>query len=373
MRPARIPALFFFLLASNAPGATFGTVVAPAGGASYSDIVLDQSRSQLYLVNTAINAVDIYNIKTKLFQTSIQTDTQPVSAALSRDSRYLYVSAYTAAAVDVIDLNNGQVINRITLPTNPEGLAVGADGKVLITAVGTGTATTNTLLIFDAPGALAGNGNALSAVPVPPAAATPPTLPAPSGRAYNSYRSRLLATPDGKWIVGVNGTSTTARVVFLFESASGSVLRTRSVTNLSTTLAIAPDGSKFMAGPTLFNAQTLQVMAQENAANAPFAFPATNNFNLQTNQGGSVFSPDGSVIYSAFDVAPIGAPKPSITELLLNDPDNLLITLGLEMPENLAGKMVIDSAGAGIYAISDSGFMILPVSNISQSPIAVPN
>jgi uncharacterized protein (TIGR03437 family) len=373
MRPALYLAPLLTLFALDATAATFGTVVAPAGGASYADIVLDQSRSLIYLVNTATNAIDIYNLKTKVFQTSIQTGTQPVSAALSLDSRYLYVTAYTSAALDVIDLSTDQLINRVALPTFPQGVAVGADGRVLITAVGTGTSTTNTLLIFDAPGALAGNGNNVTAVPVVPPVSTPPVLPAPSGVVYNSYPSRLLATPDGKYIVGVNGNTATTKVVFVLESASRSVLATRLVANLSTTLAVSPDGSKFMAGPTLFNAKTLQVMAQENAANAPFAFPSGVNFNTQANEGGSVFTPDGSTIYSAFNLAPIGAAKPSITELLVNDPDNLLITLGLQMPENLQGKMVVDSAGANVYGISESGFMILPVSTIAQSPLAVPS
>jgi hypothetical protein len=45
------------------------------------------------------------------------------------------------------------------------------------------------------------------------------------------------------------------------------------------------------------------VLAQENAANAPFAFPSGVVFNLQLNEGGSVFAPDGSAIYAAFNVA----------------------------------------------------------------------
>jgi hypothetical protein len=50
-----------------------------------------------------------------------------------------------------------------------------------------------------------------------------------------------------------------------------------------------------------------------------------------------------------------------VTQLLYNDPVNLLISLGLQMPESLVGKMVIDSAGANIYALSSSGFTVLPV------------
>jgi uncharacterized protein (TIGR03437 family) len=366
--------LCLVLQAAGLSAATFGTVVAPPGGASYSDIVLDEARTRLYLLNTAVNRVDIYNYKTKAFVTAIQTDAQPVSAALSRDGRFLYVTAYTASTLDAIDLNLGLISARVSLPTNPEGVAVGADGRVLITGVGAGGSTTNTLLIYDpSPGAV----NVLSNVPVAPTPATPPVLPAPSGRIYNSYRSRLLATPDGRFIVGVNGPSAALKDVFLYESASGTVLRARTVANLSTVLAIASDGSKFMAGGTLFDSATLQVLAQENTANAPFTYVtqagvAAFSFNTQANQGGSVFSPDDSVIYAAFNVAPLGAARPNITELLVNDPDNLLITMGLQMPENLAGKMAIDAAGANVYAISDSGFIILPVSTISQSPLAVP-
>ncbi len=106
-------------------------------------------------------------------------------------------------------------------------------------------------------------------------------------------------------------------MVFVFEAASGTVLRSRIVANLSTTLSVGPDGAKFMAGPVLFDSTTLQVIAQENAANAPFAFPAgtAGNFNTQANQGGSVFSPDGS---RSFTVRSTSLPSARRSQLLPN-------------------------------------------------------
>ena len=108
-----------------------------------------------------------------------------------------------------------------------------------------------------------------------------------------------------------------------------------------------------MVGLRLFESETLAVIAQQNAANAPF--PLSSNitaqgfavvgqqFNLQANQGGSVFSPDGATLYSAFNIAPIQSPaaRANVTQLLVNDADNLLIQDGLQLPENLAGKMVM--------------------------------
>ena len=371
MRPARVMAAVLAALYITVPvsAATFGTVAAPAGGASYSDIVLDQTRSRLYLVNSTSNLIDVYAIGQKGFLSSIATDAEPVAAAMSADGKFLYVTTYTTATVDVIDLTAGIVENRISLPSNPEGIAIGGDGRVLISAVAATGVTGNTLLIYDP---VAGS---LNGVPVAPPAPASPAVPTPTSPVFITYRGHLLASPDGKYIVGLNGISTTTIALFVYEVASGTVLRSREVANLSSVLSISPDSTEFMAGSTLFSTQTLQVLAQENAANAPFAFQGTGtaapNFTTQANQGGSVFSPDGTVLYAGFNVAASGAANSNV--LLFNDPNNLLIQLGLQLPENLVGKMVIDSAGANVYALSASGFTILPVSTYRNSPLAQPS
>ena len=74
-------------------------------------------------------------------------------------------------------------------------------------------------------------------------------------------------------------------------------------------------------------------------------------------------------LYAAFNINPLLSPaaKANTTQLLINDPTNLLIQMGIQMPENLAGKMVITKAGDTIYGISDTGFITLPVSTISST------
>jgi len=190
-----------------------------------------------------------------------------------------------------------------------------------------------------------------------------------------SSRSQLRTSRDGRFIIGLNNPTTTTRQVFVYEVASGSVLRSRSVTSISGVLAVSDDGSRFMAGLTLFDTMTLAVVAQQNASNSTYLFPANVNFNTQQNQGGSVFAPDGSTLYSAFNIAPVQNPpaRPNVSRFLLNDPDNLLITLGLQLPENLAGKMVITQDGQTVFALSESGFVTLPVGTIYNNPIAMPD
>ncbi len=286
---------------------------------------------------------------------------------MSRSGNYLYVTAYTSSVLYQINLNTATVTSTITIPYHPEGVGVGADERVLITTVGPGSGTsTNTLFLFD-PSAGANNLLPINLTVPPPTSPSSSTI----GRETLSYNSALLPTLDGKYLVGVNGISSTERLIFVYETASATILRSREVVNLSNVLSIAPDNSRFMAGSTLFDFNTLRVIAQENVANSPFAFPSTNNFNMEQNQGGSVFSPDGSMIYAAFNVNPVTSPASpaNVTELLVNDPSNLRIQTGLQMPENLAGKIVSTAAGDKLYGISDSGFILLPIGSLSQSPL----
>ena len=366
--------LAVLLAAASAWPATFGTIFNLAGGGA-ADIVLDESRGRVYVVKTLSTAVDVYSIPQRRIIASIRTEALPLAAALSRDGRNLYVTAHDASALNIIDLETLQVTNRVSLPVKPEGVAVGGDGRVLISTIGSGQNNlTNVLLIYnpDAEGS-----RSLEAVGMTPPPPQSPLLPSQTGGSVSRLtRSQLVPSGDGRFIIGVNIPNNNSRALFVFEVASGTVLRSRTVQNVSSVLSVSHDGSKFMAGLNLFETETLQVLATQNAANSPWPFPNGTNFNTNSLQfqGGSVFAPDSSVLYSAFNVTPVQNPpaRANVSQLMLNDPDNLLIYMGLQMPENLAGKMVITSDGGTIYALSESGFVILPMSSLRNSPIAEP-
>jgi uncharacterized protein (TIGR03437 family) len=348
------------MLSMHAMAATFGSVVTIVG--ETSDLVFDEGRNRLYVINSTQNRVEVYAPAQRTLLTPIPVDALPVAAALSRSGQYLYVTSFSAGVLDVIDLTSNTVTAHVSLPAAPEGVAVGADERVLITSPGTGTAANplNTFLLYDP-----ASGNVTS---------LPIKLPGPANPTTSQgiSRSRLIATPDGNYIIGLNNPNTTSRQIFVYETASAGILRSRTVSNISNVLSVSADGSRFMAGLSMFETATLNVIAQQNSANAAYPFATTANFNTASNQGGSAFAPDGSVLYSAFNIAPVNSTQPNVSQLMLNDPDNLLINLALQLPENLIGRMIGTADGSTLYALSDSGFMILPVSTIYNNPIAVP-
>jgi uncharacterized protein (TIGR03437 family) len=356
------------LCALSAQAATFGKVVPLLGGSS--DIVLDETRNQLYLTSSTENYVQVYSIGKQTFLSPIPTDQTPLSAAISRSGTNLYVTCYNSQVLDVINLNTLTVTAQINLPAKPEGVAVGSDERVLISTTGSGA--TDLLLIYNPSPTAA---TALTSITVTPSTApAAPTFPPPSGRPFLSVHSQLRATRDGSLIAGVSVPSTGAASVFVYQTASGTVPLARIVTGTSSTLAISDDATRIMCGAILFNTSTLQVLAQQNLANSPYPITPGTSFTTQANQGGVVFSPDGTTLYSVLNIAPVtnSTTTSTISQLMVNDPDNLLIKMGIQLPENLSGKMVISADGSNAYALSDSGVTTLPLGTLTQSPIAVP-
>ncbi len=118
-------------------GATFGDVVQLGG--TPSDMVLDEARGRLYLVNNAANRVDIFDYESKEVIGSYPVGLQPLAAALSMDGGYLYVTNNGSSTLSVVDLELEIISQTVTLAAKPEGVEVGADGRVLITTQGTST------------------------------------------------------------------------------------------------------------------------------------------------------------------------------------------------------------------------------------------
>ncbi len=378
--PVFRPVLVLFLSAFPVFSATYGTPVQHPS--PLVDLAYDSARKRLYVLDPGSNAVGVYDTSAKVPTLlakggTIAVDADPVAMALSRPastgaSRYLYVACYTGGVIDQIDLNTLARTSTISLPANPEAVAIGYDDRLLISTIGT-SAGQYVLTIYD-PNAT--SATALQAVTVSPAAPSAPTVPAPNGLPHLAVRAHLVATPDGQTIIGVHELANNTRTVFVYQVSSATVLRSRIVTTATAVLAVSADGSRFLSGHLLFNTNTLAVTAQQNTTNSPFVFTTGANFTTLVNQGGAAFLPDGSQLLTSYNIVPLANPtaQSNTAQMLLNTPDNLLIQLGIQLPQNLAGKMVITPDGATVYALSTSGFLMLPISTLrTANPIAIPD
>ena len=374
-------ALSLRFASAQTTSATFGEVI-PLQGGTPADVVLDELRHRLYLVSNSTSLVNIFDYTANRMVGSISVGKSPIAAAISMDGAFLYVTSgatptQTASGsplLNVIDLASNRVIQSVVLPSIPQGVEVGNDGRALVAMMGTGVVggvPQNTLAVFDR---TLTTGQQLLPVTVPALPSTPAPLPPTTlTRPTKIFTGALMRTPDGQFIVGVIPPTNASTYIFVYEVASGIVLRNRTVAGASTVLSMSPDGARFMAGMTMYDTATLTVIAQQSNANAPFTFSGV--FNTQQNVGGSVFSPDGSTIYSAFNSAATNVnppPPPLATTLLVGDPANLGIRLGIKLPESIVAKMVMLADGTEAWGLSDSGLLHLPLGRLFEYPIIAP-
>src|ERR1035438_196867 len=114
----------FFALGLDAQvsqqAATFGQIINL--GYTPSDVVLDESRGLLYLVNTNGNKIDVIGAASQKLVRSIPIGKSPVAAAMSADNSTLYVTNSGGSTVSVIDLNASRVTLTVALPAVPQGI-----------------------------------------------------------------------------------------------------------------------------------------------------------------------------------------------------------------------------------------------------------
>ena len=139
------------------------------------------------------------------------------------------------------------------------------------------------------------------------------------------------------------------------------VLRNRTVSGSSTVLSMAPDGSRFMAGMTMYDTATLGSDGAAEQCQRAVHFHRRGQHPAERRR--QRLHARRLTLYSAFNTAANSTPTPPplASTLLINDPTNLGIRLGIRLPESIVAKMVMLSDGSEAWGLSDSGMIHLPL------------
>ncbi len=340
MRTAVWNALLVAGLASAALAGTFGTVV-PIGGHA-SDIGFDPRRQVVYVSNFTANRIEVLSTPGNRLQTPIYVRPQPASLALSPDSRYLLVTHYgDPGAITILDLD-GHVRQTLALPSPPLSVAFGAGPQALLVT------TQEFFLVDPVTGRLQLlEVGALTAtdLPVPLGKFPPEILRASTGVSGDGQTIYVLADAEKNAVV------LRYRVVNQDLRAVGIV----SVPPLGPrVISVNRDATNILAGWGLIN-ERFVLLAQ-------FPYP-TGRFNI----GSHAIDDSRGVVYAQIPVDPPPASgEPPVLHIL--DSDNLTVRERLQLKENLAGRSILSPDLQTLYAVSDSGVMILPVGSLAQTP-----
>ena len=330
-------------LAAGAWAGTFGNVV-PVGGHA-ADIALDEARGLLYIANFTANRVEVMSTADNTIRTSFNVAPQPGALAISPDGQYLLVAHYgvwaapntSKSALTVINLNDNSR-QTVALGAAPLGVAFGADGLALVV-------TATDLLLFDP---VSGATQALSGV----AELAAKVLPVKVGETpVQIVAASVTASADGMFIYGL-AELTEGVMRYRYDLRSRRVAPFAFISSPPMgprVMSVSRDGSYYATGWGLFNASGMLISQFPNATGA-------------LNIGSHVIDSDSNTIYAQI-------PEVQITSgpvLQILDADNLTVRERLNLPENLAGRSVLNSARDVVYAVSDSGVLVMPVGALSR-------
>jgi len=347
--PIVISALSAGVAASAATG--FGTVV-PIGGTA-SDIVLDEARGVLYIANLGGNTIQVMSTADNAIHTSMNVAANPMSMSMSPDGRYLLVAHYgnwtaTDPNKNLITLINLTDNTRATYSTSdpPLGVAFVSNGEALIV-------TTTSFLLFDP---VSGQISLIKTL-----ANLSTTLPVSQATFPGQIsETALTASTDGSTVWGIGSAGTGSQMIYQYFASSNTVWAETYVSTpaLLPRVSVAADGSYAMIGWSMLSA----------AGYVPARYP---NIVSSTNITGHVIDSKNGIVYGQFPDAsqPTGAVTASSTvfpAILIMDSDNLTVRDRIAIPENMVGRAILNSAASTIYAISDSGVMVLPVGKLNQ-------
>jgi uncharacterized protein (TIGR03437 family) len=346
--------------ASIARASTFGAFVTIGGHAS--DLALDEARGVLYVANFGASRIDVISLASHSLKNSISVAPYPGSISLSPDGQFLVVAHFGNFVSPGTPQNALTVVNLVAggkqtflLGDPPLGVAFGTDPKALLV-------TTTQFLLFEP---ASGSIEVLDTI----AGVTARTLPVPLA----TFPPQIIAaslgvSADGYWIYGLTDT-----IRFRYDVLNrviGSVGYTSDPAQGPRVVSVSRDGSYFMAGWALFD-RAGQMLSQ-------FA-----NASGQLNVGSHAIDSVAGVIYAQIPQAsavagsgtvaqPPAATQPPVVMpppvLMIVDADNLTSRDQLLLPENLAGRSLLNASRTTMYSISDSGVTILPVGSLNGGP-----
>lgn len=363
-RKRLLPGVLAALACATSPlwGATFGKLVAVRG--ELQDLALDERRQRIYAANYTANRVEVISIPQGEIVSVFQVSGPPSAVAVSPDSRYLVIGLHSGG-VTVMDLDGG-TRRTLSLPYKVLAAAFGVGQNALL-------ATTGGFYLLEP---AQGMGNPLP-VQVRPSSSEPP---APAGVfPPNFVRGTAAVSGDGKLIYVLcdsvedpvikepdKGTQTS--VLYAHQVGSGLVLELP----ISASPPLGPrglsadyDGQHLMtAWGVLRLAPRLLVLAQLPNASGRY------------NIGGVAYDWRRQVLYTQAAPAPdkellSGAALSAPPLLNVMDVDNLALREQIRLPRYLSGKTIFSPDMNWLYAICDSGLLMLPLEELPRAPRVV--
>ncbi len=104
---------------AEARGTVFPVAQNISAGESLMDMLYDSNRRRIYITNSGLNRVEVFDIAQQQLLTPIQVGQLPHNMAFGTDGNTLYVANTGGESISIVDLSQMAVVGSVQFPTLP--------------------------------------------------------------------------------------------------------------------------------------------------------------------------------------------------------------------------------------------------------------
>ena len=331
----------------------------PGSTTPFPDLVYDSTHQRVYIANTTMNRVEIFDIKSQALLTPIKVGQMPVSMALSMDGGTLYVANSGGESISIVNVATMQSTGRVAFPplpfnstvalATPSVAAMGLSGLQFITSDGTLWKVVGNAAVTRPASKLLGTT----------AAGAPNKITMPG--------AQMVATPAGEYILMTTSTG----FAYVYDATLDDWVTARQVLSGTTQLtgylgpvAAGPGGAYYVMNGVLLDSNLATVNGTTGAGGVSAVAEASAT-------SYAYFTPVAATSATAPTISLADARTGSATAQFsaLEGPLTQTTAIGPGGGRtSVSGRtMVVDSSGAAAYAITVSGLSIVPLTAVAAS------
>jgi uncharacterized protein (TIGR03437 family) len=337
---------------SEARGDVRAVPVSIATTEALVDMTLDSQRHRLYIANSGMNRVEVFDTVNNTFLAPIKVGQLPRSLAISPGGKMLYVANTGGESITIIDLDAGQVAGKVRFPPVPYNASFALATPSILTATLAGVQ----IVMSDGTLWQVVDDEALPR-------RTSPVI----GSATITAPRNMVSTPGGEYALLLAGNGN----AYLYDAMSDDYVLSQTVATTPIQgyygpLAAGPRGQYFVVNGQILNS-TLTPIAGTTTGGRPVAAVASVNASMvarftQPVQANATTAVRDTPLVELVDAA-TGQTRGSSVAL-----EGPLSTQVGTQRVNVGGRTMAVDAGSNVaYVLTASGLSIAPI-NVATQP-----
>jgi uncharacterized protein (TIGR03437 family) len=356
------------------------------------DLLPDYNRQRLYITNSGMNRIEVFDMRTQRLLTPIKTGQLPHNMAFGTDGNTLYVANTGGESISIIDLTLGKIVDSVRFPPvplnattaiiTPQAMASSLRGPIVIMSDGT-------LWKIDGNQALP---RSLNQVVFGSGAKT-----IPAGNGATAFRT-MASTPEGQYVIVFAGNGN----AYIYDAAADDFTIGKQIFTTMTgylgPVSAGPRGQYYVVNGVVLNSSLTPIGNIPNSSTGAntgttTGFPGLPGVTTTTTatRPTSAVTYVGANMYATFTTpvrtnAASAATDGGIIQVMdVMNGNTIASASALEGPASVVtgnsrvvipGRtMALDSTGTNAYVLTVSGLSVIPLSPIAPNsrPNVSPN